>query len=218
MATVVAVALRRRLHPRGHLRVRYDYAHFSYGWPAPFGEYGLSLRKSQFFQATEMSFRFTSAAAAIGDVFLAVALVAATGMAVSRFVRRLYGRPQFTVADMLAVTTAVAMVLGLLRLDGMVEVQDGYMPLRRCTQFDRAMVLLAVGCFTALTVSTRWPGSVPPRAAGRRKQPTASRPPTGSRHRQFRQILLLVAVSPHLDAPRKDDRMMQRWVRHCAGG
>jgi hypothetical protein len=128
--------------------------YFAIGWPVPFGEYMLPGGKYQFPRDAWNSFHLMSATAAVCDVLLAVALVAATGVCVFRLVHGIRVRLQFTLGNMFALTTAVAMVLGLLRLDGMVEYEDGLTPLHQCGQFDRAMVLFAVGCAVALIVST----------------------------------------------------------------
>ncbi len=133
-----------------HLVAQY----FENGWPVPFGEYSLHYRKHNYLQD---SFHLTSVKAAVCDVLLAAVLVAATGVAVFRLARRVRTSLQYTVADMLALTASVAMVLGLLcldRLPKMAIVWNIYTPLHNLTQFDRAMVLFSVGCAVALTVST----------------------------------------------------------------
>ena len=99
-------------------------------------------------------FRLRSVKAAICDLFLAVVLVSATGIAVSRFERRIRTRFQFTIGDMLSLTAAVAMVLGFIKIDQLQSVEDIYTPLHRCTPFDLTMVLFAVGFAVALIVST----------------------------------------------------------------
>ncbi len=125
------------------------------GWPVPFGEHTVAYRTYQFSLPWAVGdFRLTSFKAAICDLFLAVVLVTATGIATSRFEHRLSGRFQFTIADMLSLTVAVAMVVGFIKIDQFQSVEDIYTPLRRCTPFDLTMVFLAIGCTVALIVST----------------------------------------------------------------
>jgi hypothetical protein len=125
------------------------------GWPVPFGEHTVSYASYRFWHSWPVGdFRLRSVTAAICDLFLAVVLITATGIAASRFARRLSGRFQFTIADMLALTAAVGMVLGFIGIDQLRYVEDIYTPLHRCTPFDLTMVLLGVGCAVALIVST----------------------------------------------------------------
>jgi hypothetical protein len=126
------------------------------GWPVPFGAYSPPLQDQE---APEIwrrePFRLTSARAAVSDLFLAVALIAATAVTIYRLVRRVLASLQFTIAEMLALTTAVAMVLGIARLDDRVqEVPDLYTPVCALHPFDQVTVLFAIGCAVAFVFSS----------------------------------------------------------------
>jgi hypothetical protein len=127
------------------------------GWPLPFSRYSLSLIETGggYWSDAPGSFQLTSTWAAVCDLFLAIALVDAVAVTVYRLVRRVLASLQFSIADMLALTTAVAMVLGVAHFDDRVRsVPDLYTPICALHPFDRVMVLSAIGCAVAFVFSS----------------------------------------------------------------
>jgi hypothetical protein len=125
-----------------------EYFEFITGWPVPFG------RHHEDESAWAALLRPANLQAAACDLFLAVALVVATAVTIHRFVRRVLASLQFTIADMLALTTAVAMVLGVASLDRERSDRQLYTPLRTLSEFDQVTVLLSLGCAVALVFSS----------------------------------------------------------------
>ena len=146
------------------------------GWPVPFGEREavkaypadretyeggespeiigkvLSLSRGPYWQA---SLGWLAA-----DALLSVLLIAATGVVVWRAARKRWRRLQFSIADMLSLLATVSMVLGLICFDDRLSIgeesaaEGTFVRLRDLPLFDRAAILIAIGCAVWLVVST----------------------------------------------------------------
>jgi hypothetical protein len=91
---------------------------------------------------------------AILDVLLHSLLIAATVVAILRLERRGWARAQFSIADMLSLTAATGMVLGLVCTDQIPLASEMYLPLNTLYLFDCVVILFTIACAVWLIVST----------------------------------------------------------------
>jgi hypothetical protein len=145
--------------------------HLCHGWPTPFADHsvthpwqlgtpntGSRLTSSIPFLAMVDpqlwdDFRMNSVTGAIFDVSLHLFLIAATAAVILRLERRGWARGQFSIADMLSLTAAAGMVLGLICPVRIPLAAETYLPLDTLRLFDAVMVLFAVACAVWLVVS-----------------------------------------------------------------
>jgi hypothetical protein len=147
------------------------YKHYlRHGWPTTFAEhtvigrwppgtpaFRLQIPFPYFDQVNPLGwtdFRITNVRASVLDVSLHLLLIAATAVVVLRLERRGWARVQFSIADMLSLTAATSMVLGLVYLDRVPLVPDIYLRLQTLPLFNRIMTLFAIACAVWLIVST----------------------------------------------------------------
>jgi hypothetical protein len=92
--------------------------------------------------------------AAILDISLHLLLIATTAVVVLRLEKTRWTHLQFSISDMLSLTAATSMVLGLIYLDRVPLAPEMYLRLETLPIFDRVMTLLAIACAVWLIVST----------------------------------------------------------------
>jgi len=100
------------------------------------------------------SFGVTNVRGAVLDIFLHLLLIAATAVVVLRLEKKRWTHLQFSISDVLSLTAATSMVLGLVCLDRIPLLPEMYLRLETLPIFNQVMTLFAIACTVWLIVST----------------------------------------------------------------